>query len=151
MINIESIFLDKIEKTDSCWEWIGIKNKGGYGQIHCRKLKKRNVLAHRFSWEFYNGDIPSELKVLHKCDNRGCVNPSHLFLGTQSENIKDMMDKKRDKHPSKEDNGKAKITEDIVTKMKNMRKTGATYKEIGDVFNIHLATARSAIIGKTWR
>ena len=150
-INIERIFLSKIKKTDSCWEWDGTKNKSGYGTIHCRKLKQRCNLAHRFSWQFHNGEIPYDLCVLHKCDNRGCVNPSHLFLGTQADNIKDMMEKKRDRHPAKEKHHIAKINGEIVKQMKIMRSNGAIYKDIGEAFGIHLATARSAIIGKTWR
>ena len=150
-INIERIFLRKIKKTSSCWEWYGTKNKSGYGTIHCRKFKQRNILAHRFSWHLYNGGIPDDMCVLHKCDNRGCVNPSHLFLGTQADNVKDMMDKKRNKHPTKERHHFAKINGEIITKMKTMRSNGAIYKDIGEAFGIHLSTARSAIIGKTWR
>ena len=84
-------FWQKIEKSTDCWEWTACKSHG-YGQLHSNgKL----IRAHRLSWIIHHEQIPSELLVLHKCDNPGCVNPSHLFLGTQSDNLRDASKKGR--------------------------------------------------------
>lgn len=75
-----------------CWLWTASTGSHGYGQIMSNKTP---VLAHRASWEFNFGDIPAGMHVLHKCDRRVCVNPSHLFLGSNTDNIKDKVSKSR--------------------------------------------------------
>ena len=82
----------KIVETDECWEWIAFKNKDGYGLFG---YNGKNQKAHRVSWQLHNGPIPDGLCVLHKCDNPSCVNPNHLFLGTNADNIKDRVNKNR--------------------------------------------------------
>lgn len=77
-----------------CWEWTGPKNNKGYGMAYVRELGRR-MSAHRASFTLSNGEIPDGLWVLHKCDNPACVKPSHLFLGTPKDNVKDMFDKGR--------------------------------------------------------
>lgn len=90
------LFNEKYIQSDSgCWNWQRCKNKAGYG-IYV--YKQKNYLAHRFSWSLKNGDINKGLHVLHKCDNPACVNPDHLFLGTQSDNNKDCKSKGRHKN-----------------------------------------------------
>ena len=89
-------FFDKIEKTSSCWNWTAALRGNGYG---CMKYNGKLVDSHRVSWMIHNGDIPKGLLVCHSCDNRKCVNPDHLFLGTQSENMQDCLIKGRLKTP----------------------------------------------------
>ncbi len=95
-------FWKLVKKTETCWIWVGKgKSGGGYGQI---KIKGKNVSAHRFSYELHNGRIPKGdgyhgTCVLHTCDNRLCVNPQHLWLGTNADNIHDMERKGRGVHP----------------------------------------------------
>jgi hypothetical protein len=75
-----------------CWEWIGSKHWTGYGQLHMPGTMGK---AHRISYKIHYGNFPKELHVLHKCDNPGCVNPHHLFLGTNLDNVKDKVSKGR--------------------------------------------------------
>lgn len=99
--NVFSRFVGKINRLDgqcSCWEWTGALMKNGYGAIRIgsKKLKtSRTEYSHRVSWVLAYGNIPNGLSVLHKYDNRKCVRPSHLFLGTLTDNMRDMVDKDR--------------------------------------------------------
>lgn len=80
-------FLSNINKTNSCWLWLGSKNDGGYGFFRHKLMKKRSVLAHRFSYELTKGSIPSGLDINHICMVRHCVNPGHLEAVTRRKNI----------------------------------------------------------------
>lgn len=80
------------EPYSGCWLWTGsIKSSFGYGQFWL----SGNVFAHRAAWLIFKGAIPESVQVLHKCDTPTCVNPGHLYLGTQSRNVKDAYDRKR--------------------------------------------------------
>ncbi len=86
-------FLDKIRVDDnSCWIWTACVNSAGYGQF---KIDGVCVLAHRFAHELFIGPIPKDMFVCHICDVPGCVNPKHLWLGTQKDNMQDSMEKGR--------------------------------------------------------
>lgn len=87
--------LRHINKTEACWFWLGYKNSKGYGMININRIP---YYAHRISWESVNGPIPNNLHVLHKCDTPSCVNPTHLFLGTRTDNMSDCKNKERCAH-----------------------------------------------------
>lgn len=117
-------FWQYVAKSDGCWEWTGAKYTSGYGEFWIFR-KAALVPAHRFSWELHNGPIPDGLHVCHHCDNKPCVRPDHLFLGTRSDNMQDMQKKGRGNfgerwrecHPNNafgERHGMATITEEQV-------------------------------------
>lgn len=87
-------FWSKVQKTDTCWEWISGKNTTGYGIIHFGG-RARSFLAHRVSWLLHNGDISKNLLICHRCDNPPCIRPDHLFAGTQKQNMQDASRKMR--------------------------------------------------------
>jgi hypothetical protein len=92
LIDLRARFEAKFQKGPGCWEWQGgINQSNGYGRFYLDRLTP--FLAHRLSWALYRG--PLKLCVLHKCDNRKCVRPSHLFEGTRADNNKDMCAKGR--------------------------------------------------------
>ena len=78
---------------NGCWEWMGGRNRFGYGSFNIGRI----TFAHRASWILHESDIPSDMLVLHKCDNPGCVNPKHLFIGTNQDNTRDAVKKGRHK------------------------------------------------------
>lgn len=99
-LTIEERYLNGfIKKSDNeCWEWNKYCFESGYGQF---SIKSKATRAHRFGWEFFNKkSIPKGMFVLHKCDNRKCQNPNHLFIGSQRDNVLDMINKGRD-YPSR--------------------------------------------------
>jgi hypothetical protein len=141
----------KVKKTPhGCWEWQAGRNRpGGYGHF---KIDGKKKLVHRLMWEEYNGIIPNGMRVLHKCDNPPCCNPKHLFLGTQTDNIHDMEDKGRARHPRGEHAGNAKLTAVDVLEIRRRRKAGEPMPAIAkDYPFMGLTCLHYAAIGKTWR
>jgi len=142
----ERIHLCSKEEKNGCWEWqLGI-SKVGYGKI---KINGKTGLAHRVSYQSFVGDIPNNLQVCHHCDNRKCVNPNHLFLGTAKENKQDAMRKGR--IPFGSNHGRAIIAENDIATIKERRRQGETYKAIGDSYGISLHAIWSIVKGRNWR
>jgi len=136
---------------DNCWIWNGgvfSKDKPYAKFYHRGKLVK----ASRYAYRLYKGRIPKGLDVLHKCDNPLCVNPNHLFLGTQLDNMRDMIRKGRKRVVVGEAHPNAKLTDEDVAEIRRMyKRTGPFQSNVGEVakrFNIHVETARLIAIGK---
>lgn len=106
----------KVNQHSGCWEWQNYCQRNGYGQI---KYKNKKMLAHRLSWELHHGKIPVGLCVLHECDNPSCVNPHHLKLGTHDDNAKDMIARNRQARVVGEKNGRSKLSEQQVIKIRS--------------------------------
>ncbi len=126
-----------------CWKWKASRPDSRYGQIW---LKGTNEKAHRASWIVNFGPIPDGLFVLHKCDNPPCVNPSHLFLGTNKENCDDKTRKGRGLR------GRKKPTVSTVTKhaIKEAAQAGETYESLAERFNLSLRTIWRHCSGKRY-
>lgn len=93
-LSVSERFWAKADKRGpaDCWEWTAAKTKAGYGQLAIENVR---IYAHRISYELHFGPVPDSLHVLHHCDNPGCVNPKHLFVGTDVDNVADMCAKGR--------------------------------------------------------
>lgn len=126
-------FWSKVNKTDNCWEWKFGVDLDGYGQFY---MNKSNNRAHRIAWIFENGQIANNLCVLHRCDNPGCVNPSHLFLGTIKDNVVDM-DFKHRRNPIKNEKvWKATLSCDDVVEIRKLRSGGAKLKDLAKKYSV---------------
>lgn len=132
------------EPNSGCWLWEAGVNACGYGTI---RVERRSTLAHRLSWEIHKGVIPEGFNVLHQCDVRCCVNPEHLFLGTQTVNIHDMEAKGRSYHPSGEKHGRAKVTEDDVRTIRADCRPARILAKIYGIAHVNILAIKNR---KTW-
>jgi hypothetical protein len=153
-LSLEQRFWAKVNRTDSadeCWEWRAGLNGDGYGQFW-DSLDSRMNRAHRVSYRITFGSIPKGLSILHRCDNRRCVNPSHLFLGTQKDNIEDMVKKGRQRGRSMPGqlNGAAKLTADQVIQIKQLIKDGHRNATIAPIFKVHPSNISAIRRGVSW-
>ena len=137
-------FESHFEKTDGCWIWKGCTNQGGYG-----KFGGRAGSASRVAYQFYVGPIPKNKQVCHKCDNRLCVNPEHLFLGSIGDNMKDRTAKNRQAKGSKIAN--SILNEQIVLEIRQKRLVGKEYQELADEYKIGWYLVRSICKNRQWK
>lgn len=144
--NIER-FWDNVEKTDGCWEWTAGKFPRGYGALNLGD--GFNAYTHRFSWLIHGGELPPGMYVCHACDNKPCVRPDHLFLGTPADNAQDASRKGllRPGNKGKQFTG-WKLTERDVREIKTLLELGVPQVRIAPAFGVtqamisHIATGR---------
>lgn len=141
-------FWNKVEKSSGCWEWLGAK-RNGYGNFW---HNGKGHIASRFAWELTYGPILERLCVCHACDNPGCVNPVHLFLGTQKNNCEDMTRKNRAADTSGERHGRAKLTSAQVLQIRNLYITGKHSQEtLGKMFDINQTCVSKIVHFQRWK
>ena len=138
-------FWSKFNK-DECWTWSRGTNNG-YGWFGIKRLKK-NFYAHRLSWQLTNGEIRDGLCVLHKCDNRLCGNPSHLFIGTIADNMHDKVLKGRQIKGSEVPS--SKLTEHQVLEIKTLRPK-TTIEALSLAYNVSKSTIINICMGRGWK
>lgn len=148
---IKDRFMSHVKKSNdpnACWEWIGAKYASGYGEFN---INHKMYYAHRISYALYVGDIPNDKCVCHSCDNPGCINPDHLWLGTYQDNTNDMISKNRQVHVKGENHGRHKLSEQEIYQIREMIEQGYSQREIANVFDITIANVSCIKLRKSWR
>lgn len=148
-------FLAKVQKTETCWIWTGAKQNprrsqpDPYGVMLVCWRPRYAMLAHRLSWELFHGELADDICVLHKCDNPPCVNPEHLFLGTQKQNMEDCASKMRQRHG--EGHLQARLTDIKVLEIRSKYGPGCGYVALGLEYGVGKSTIEAIITRHTWR
>ena len=154
MKTLEQRFFGKVEKTESCWNWTGGLTSGGYGKF---SFNRKTISAHRMSWLIHFGEIPKGegyhgTCVLHKCDNRKCINPKHLFLGTQKVNIIDSYNKgRKEGFLIGEKNVNSRLSSSEVKKMRGLHKNKKIQQNVlAEMFNVSQGTVSLIVNNKRY-
>lgn len=155
---IEDRFWKKVNvvKGNECWNWISFCNPKGYGMFRIGGRKGRMWLSHRVAWVLTHGDILDDLQVLHRCDNPPCVNPAHLYLGRNSDNIRDKVDRGRSsfsqpKHQN-DKHWRAKLTNEQVQYIRsNYKGIKGEQLKFAQQYNVSRATICNILKNKSWK
>lgn len=138
--DVKQRFLAKVKEMESgCHEWQAGQARGGYGKF---TVWPKTTTAHRVAYELFVAPIPKGKSVLHRCDNRLCVNPAHLFVGDAVDNVKDMDEKQRR-------GTKSQLTYADVEQIKQMIADRFSQQAIAEKFNVHQGTISRIKLGKT--
>src|SRR6187399_1075873 len=140
----------KSKKGKRCWNWTLSTGENGYGQLACKRYSPTKLATHRVAWELANGRcVPARKHVLHTCDNRRCCRPSHLFLGTNLDNIADCVAKGRttrgEKHPM------VKITRVIARKIRKRVAKGETQAAVAKDVGLDFRTVSQIVTHRRWK
>ena len=150
MTKTENRFWSFVCKCDinECWLWTGAKFKDNYGAFW---VDGKSVRAHRVSYELAKGKITDGLCVLHKCDNPLCVNPNHLFMGSDADNVRDCATKNRRNYSYGENNGSAKLSGEDILRIRELLLIGISTKEIGNMYGVSQQSISLINTNKTWK
>lgn len=140
----------RVAKGPGCWEWQGCRTVKGYGRMNFRvDGNLHQVYVHRMVWELERGEIPDGLSLCHHCDNPRCVRPDHIFVGTNSDNVRDGFSKGR--FPAGESSKLSKLTESQVVRIRLALVRGhLTQREIAAQFGIGQQNVSAIKRGKSW-
>lgn len=137
------------EPNSGCWLWVGAAKASGHGKI---RIDKKYLQAHRVFYVLFNKkEIPEGMVVRHKCDVSCCVNPLHLEIGTQADNLKDMHDRNRNKQPFGERHSSAKLKTSDVVEIKMAFINGTSVADLMKKYNISSGALRGIKNGKKWK
>lgn len=140
---LEERFFSRFKVLENgCWQWIAHADKDGYGVM---PSNGKNIRAHRYSYEYHVGPIPDGMSICHKCDNPGCVNPEHFFVGSAKDNAQDALAKQRNFVGEK--NSRSKLTQEQV---KFIRSSNIRSQELASMFNVNKSTINNIRRGATW-
>ena len=144
--NVYSAFLQKVDakgfNPTECWVWLGATKGNGYGNV---RVSQKNMSAHRRAHELFIGPVPDGIDVCHTCDNRGCVNPDHLFLGNRHANMQDMKSKGRGAGPNRK-----QLREHTVQEIRARLEAGHSPRKIANQMNIHYGTVTAIRAGRSY-
>lgn len=146
-IPIEKRFWLYVKKTRDCWLWLGSRNHLGYGQT---SINGKGYRAHRISYELANGKPPKGLLICHKCDNPGCVKPSHLFAGTHFDNARDRSKKGRNRDQRGEKHNMAKLTKTAVIFIRKNCKMRGDQRKMMRKFGVGRSQVSRIVKKETW-
>lgn len=132
---------------DGCWKFNGAILRNGYGLIS--DGNGNEIMAHRAAWTMFRGPIPDGLLVCHTCDHRYCINPDHLFLGTQKDNMRDMRSKHEGTSQRGQNNRNAKLTPEQVNSIRQRK--GERQRALASEFGCSSANICNILHGKTWK
>ena len=140
-------FMEKVQISDGCWRWVGAIGTHGYGRIGDAGKTHQ---AHRVSYALFNGPLDESLEVMHSCDNRWCVNPAHLSLGTKKDNMADCSSKRRNTFGEK--SGLSKLTFEEVREIRRRYSVGGvTQEELGKEFGVSGTNIHHIVARKSWQ
>jgi len=142
-------FWNHIIKVGTCWLWIGATYPNGYGRV---RYKGKMCQTHRLAYEFEYGLIPDGMLICHQCDNRLCINPNHLFLGTYLDNNQDMIKKGRGIYFKGEQSGNHKLTEKYVNEIrKKYMSDNYTQRQLVKEYDVSSHAISCIVRYKTWK
>lgn len=154
--DVQARFWSKVDRgqgPNACWLWNGSRNEHGYGKV---RIANRLFRAHHVAWIMTFGELPAGRGyhgtcVLHRCDTPACVRPTHLFLGTQHDNVLDMLRKGRANRPFGERNGRAKLTIRAILRAEKAVAAGKSIRAVARELGVNNKGLWNALARRTWQ